>query len=78
MDGVAAMARLRSMFQASHIPLSEKKTVGPASSLEYLGIVLDSIAMEARLPPDKLIRITAFVQNLWVFPNVLNGSFWAS
>ena len=62
MDGVAAMARLRSMFQASHIPLSEKKTVGPASSLEYLGIVLDSIAMEARLPPDKLIRITAFVQ----------------
>ena len=62
MDGSAAMARLRSMFHALHIPLSEAKTVGPTPSLEYLGIVIDSIAMEARLPQDKLLRITASVR----------------
>ena len=28
--------------------------LGPSTEIEYLGITLDSIAMEARLPPDKL------------------------
>ena len=30
------------------------KVLGPSTEIEYLGITLDSIAMEARLPPDKL------------------------
>lgn len=31
------------------------KTVWPSTSLEFLGIILDSELMEARLPPDKLV-----------------------
>ena len=63
MNGNAAMARLKHMFKVLNIPLSEPKTLGPAPILEYLGITLDTLAMEARLPPDKLTRITALVNN---------------
>ena len=44
-------------FQALSIPLSPGKTQGPSTCLEFLGIVLDSLAMEARLPADKVQRI---------------------
>ena len=44
-------------FQALSIPLSPCKTQGPSTCLEFLGIVLDSLAMEARLPSDKIQRI---------------------
>ena len=39
------------------VPLAEEKTVGPATCLAYLGIELDSKAMELRLPEDKLKRV---------------------
>ena len=32
------------------------KTLGPSQELEFMGIVLDSIRMEARLPDDKFNR----------------------
>ena len=35
-------------------PLAEEKREGPTTCLEYLGILLDSTALEARLPPHKL------------------------
>ena len=39
------------------IPLAVGKEAGPATSLEFLGILLDTIRMEARLPDDKFSRI---------------------
>ena len=36
------------------IPLAEDKTVHPTQIITFLGIELDSIKMEARLPPEKL------------------------
>ncbi|KAK3099253.1 hypothetical protein FSP39_001635 [Pinctada imbricata] len=45
-----------------NIPLSAKKTVGPSTSIEYLGIILDSENMEARLPQDKLNRILSIIR----------------
>ena len=51
------MSLLTYIFASLGIPLSAKKTVGPTKSLEYLGIILDSEKMEARLPQDKLARI---------------------
>ena len=36
------------------IPLAHHKTEGPVTSLTFLGIELDSVAMQARLPQDKL------------------------
>ena len=61
MNGNAAMAWSKHMFKVLNIPLSEPKNLGPAPILEYLDITLDTQAMEARLPPDKLTRITALV-----------------
>ena len=34
------------------IPISKQKTEGPSTVLQFLGILLDSIRMEARLPED--------------------------
>ena len=32
------------------------KTIGPSQEIEFMGIILDNICMEARLPQDKLSR----------------------
>jgi hypothetical protein len=40
------------------------KTVGPVTCLEYLGIVLDTVKFEARLPMDKVNRICEFIRNV--------------
>jgi len=39
------------------------KTLGPAQVLEFMGIVLDSNRMEARLPDDKLTRISQLLDS---------------
>ena len=39
------------------VPTVAAKTLGPSQVLEFMGIVLDSQRMEARLPDDKLARI---------------------
>ncbi|CAG2199550.1 unnamed protein product [Mytilus edulis] len=44
-------------YSLTYIPLSAHKTVGPSTSLEYLGIILDSMHMIAKLPDEKLVRI---------------------
>ena len=36
------------------VPLAPGKTVGPTTALQFLGVTLDSVSMEARLPEDKL------------------------
>ena len=37
-------------------PVVASKTLDPSQELEFMGIVLDSIRMEARCPDDKLNR----------------------
>ena len=39
------------------IPISKHKTEGPSTVLQFLGILLDSVRMEARLPEDKVQRL---------------------
>ncbi|XP_046873720.1 LOW QUALITY PROTEIN: uncharacterized protein LOC124466092 [Hypomesus transpacificus] len=48
---------LRDTFDELGVPLSDEKTVGPLTSLEFLGIQLDSVLMQASLPAEKLERI---------------------
>jgi hypothetical protein len=62
-NAALAMTKLLSIFQSLNLPYSLSKTVGPAKALEYLGIVLDTQAMEARLPRDKLERLTNLVRS---------------
>ena len=57
------MAILTMVFSKLGLPLSVKKTTGPSKVLEYLGVILDSEQMEARLPLDKLRRITDAVNS---------------
>ena len=51
------MALLTMLFKKLNIPLSPKKTMGPLTKLEYLGIILDSVNMQAELPQDKVQRL---------------------
>ena len=50
---------LETMFMVSNalgIPLAVEKVAGPSLALEFLGIMLDTHRMEARLPMEKLLR----------------------
>ena len=38
------------------VPLAPDKTMGPLSVIPFLGITLDSVCMEARLPVDKVVK----------------------
>nr|XP_006816894.1 PREDICTED: uncharacterized protein LOC102802474 [Saccoglossus kowalevskii] len=53
-DAERTMALLTLIFGRLGIPLAPHKTVGPTTTLEFLGIELDTIKMEARLPLVKL------------------------
>ena len=53
---------LRDTFGHLGVPLSAEKTVGPFTSLEFLGITLDSVAMQASLPLDKLERVRSVLR----------------
>lgn len=61
--GERNMALLQLIFSRLNIPMAKHKTCGPEIVIEYLGIILDSNRMEARLPEDKLARITEFLKN---------------
>lgn len=52
-------------FKALGIPISPGKTEGPSTVIEFLGIVLDSSKMEARLPQDKLERLRDELKSWW-------------
>ena len=44
-------------FRTLGVPIAEHKTEGPSLIIEFLGIIIDSQKMEARLPSDKLDRL---------------------
>ena len=57
------MALLTMIFNRLNVPISEKKTIRPTTCLEYLGIILDTGSMEARLPEDKVSSIIDFIES---------------
>lgn len=60
--GFRTMAIITTIFNRLKIPISKKKTVGPTTTLEYLGIILDTDLFEASLPEEKIKRIVTFIQ----------------
>ena len=62
------LCTLFSAFQRVCVPLSPKKSVGPSTSLEFLGIELDSVLFQASLPPDKLECITTALSEFVLQP----------
>ena len=49
-----ALCRVLTLFEELNVPLAPNKTFRPTQVLEFMGITLDSVRMEARLPLDKL------------------------
>ena len=43
------------------IPMAPEKTIGPASTITFAGIELDSVLMEARLPDEKLVKCRVLI-----------------
>jgi hypothetical protein len=60
-DAQHTMDTLQGIFKRLNVPLAEHKTMGPCTVLEYLGIILDTEQMLAKLPADKVLRITAML-----------------
>ncbi|VDH96767.1 Hypothetical predicted protein [Mytilus galloprovincialis] len=55
------MALMTMIFNRLNVPLAANKTMGPLTCIEYLGIVLDTDKLEARLPANKVERICKFI-----------------
>ena len=43
------------------IPMASEKTCGPATTLSFAGIELDSVSFEARLPLDKIDKCLSII-----------------
>lgn len=60
-DSQETMSNLERMFSDLGIPIAAHKTVGPVCELQFLGIILNSQTMMARLPDDKKSRIISAI-----------------
>ncbi|XP_062282481.1 uncharacterized protein LOC133987208 [Scomber scombrus] len=62
------LTTLTAAFCDLGVPLSPEKTQGPGTSLEFLGITLDTVLLQASLPTDKLHRICLLISNFLLAP----------
>ena len=62
--GLRTKAVMSLLFARLCVPLATKKCVGPTCCLEYLGIILDSENMIAKLPEDKVQRICVYLEDM--------------
>ncbi|XP_034446701.1 uncharacterized protein LOC117764756 [Hippoglossus hippoglossus] len=66
----ASLFKLKCCFQSLGVPLSEEKTIGPDTRLEFLGITLNTIQMKASLPLEKLQRIRDIAKTYRAVKNI--------
>ena len=60
-----ALVLLKQIFQYLGVPLASDKAFGPISQvLEFLGIILDTQLMEARLSPEKIQKLQQVISSL--------------
>ena len=60
--GQVQLSSFLSMCADIGIPIAPDKTVQPTQVITFLGLELDSVAMEVRLPVDKLNRCTTLIE----------------
>lgn len=65
----ALLAAALALCNMLGLPMAADKTEGPAQRLTFLGIELDSLAMEARLPADKLQSLRALLADWAIRPH---------
>lgn len=56
-DAQHLLDRALALCEELGVPIASEKTEGPTTCLTFLGIELDTVKMEARLPPDKLLEL---------------------
>jgi hypothetical protein len=64
-DAQHLLARALDLCEELGVPIASEKTEGPTTCLTFLGIELDTVAMEARLPPARLLELQQLV-DVWV------------
>ena len=52
------------MCEATGTPIDPEKTKGPCTTLVFLGIKVDTVAMQLRLPREKLVRLNETLKQL--------------
>ena len=60
------------------VTVAEEKCEGPSVCIIFLGIELDSINMEMRLPQDKLVRLRETIKSWRVPKSAQNARFFPS
>ena len=60
----SSLSKLKRLFSQLGVPLSEEKTSGPATTLEFLGITLDTVDMKASLPEENCREFAALARCL--------------
>ena len=61
---LSALSTFKQLCLEIGVPLAPEKTVGPARSLEFAGIQLDTQRMQASLPPDKISKFMTSITDL--------------
>ena len=61
-QGQESLALLRRLCRELGVPIAEHKTDGPTTCLVFLGIEIDTVAGQLRLPGDKLRRLQALLR----------------
>lgn len=59
-----ALSFFKEMCSKLGVPLNAQKTFEPSQVMDFLGITLDSIKMESRLPPDKIAKLNSLLIDL--------------
>ena len=59
-----ALVLLKQIFQYLGIPLAPDKVYSPSKVLEFLGIILDTQLMQARLSPEKIQKLQQAISSL--------------
>ncbi len=67
------MAILDRVFRILHVPIAEHKRDG---RIVFLGIEIDTLAGELRLPTEKLQKLRSLLQAWGVFPEGIRVSDW--
>ena len=60
---LSRFSTLLRVFMSLKAPVVASKTIGPSQVIEFMGIVLDSVHMVARLPQDKLAQINELLSS---------------
>ncbi|CAJ0944438.1 unnamed protein product [Ranitomeya imitator] len=59
------LAQFKDTMAHFGVPLSPEKTIGPVSVITFLGIEIDSVAMEFRLPKEKIDKLLDLISGKW-------------